>query len=86
MRACTGIDIFWIATDSTEVGFGPQTTYNAIEATGFFVIYVLINAYLLEQLFVGLLVDVFSQTSGHALLTVEQKNWYVSNPPNGNDA
>lgn len=73
------MELFWAAVDTTEHDMPPSTEYNYIFATVFFVLFVLINAFLLEQLFVGILVDVFSQSSGHALLTADQKNWQYVN-------
>ena len=73
------MEIFWGAVDTTEHELAPALEDNYISATVFFVLFVLINAFLLEQLFVGILVDVFSQSSGHALLTTNQKNWQYVN-------
>ena len=69
------MELFYAAVDTTEHESAPLMEDNYISATVFFVLFVMINAFLLEQLFVGILVDVFSQSSGHALLTETQKNW-----------
>eukprot|EP01050_Picozoa_sp_SAG11_P025940 SAG11_NODE_6035_length_1405_cov_1.515314_1_plen_468_part_11 len=48
---------------------------NAALAVPFFITFMMINSFMLEQLFVGVLVDHFAQSSGHALMTAQQKNW-----------
>lgn len=69
------MELFYAAVDTTDHASAPLMEDNYLSATIFFVLFVMINAFLLEQLFVGILVDVFSQSSGHALLTADQKNW-----------
>jgi voltage-dependent calcium channel L type alpha-1D len=68
-------DIYLTCTDATQIDEAPQTDRNAVFAAPFFLIFIMVNSFMLEQLFVGVLVDHFAQSSGHALMTAEQKNW-----------
>jgi len=44
-------------------------------ASLFFITFIVINGFMLEELFIGMLVEIFSQTSGTVLLTETQKKW-----------
>ena len=59
----------------TCVDCAPDPNYSADVAFAFFASFMVINAFMLDKLFVGLLVDFFQQESGSALMTNEQKNW-----------
>jgi Ca2+-binding EF-hand superfamily protein len=53
----------------------PKQDDSALGAFLFFAGFMIINAFMLDKLFVGVLVDFFQQESGSALMTAEQKNW-----------
>lgn len=67
--------IFYQVADSTSHELPPEQEANLITASTFFTIFILINGFMLEELFIGMLVEVFSQTSGTVLLTKTQKKW-----------
>lgn len=53
----------------------PEPNRSASVSFMFFASFMVVNAFMLDKLFVGLLVDFFQQESGSALMTSEQKNW-----------
>ena len=53
----------------------PEPNRSASVAFAFFASFMIVNAFMLDKLFVGVLVDFFQQESGSALMTSEQKNW-----------
>ena len=57
------------------VDCAPEPNYSASVAFMFFASFMVVNAFMLDKLFVGLLVDFFQQECGSALMTSEQKNW-----------
>eukprot|EP01043_Picozoa_sp_COSAG02_P025025 COSAG02_NODE_1390_length_12915_cov_6.825531_1_plen_3708_part_00 len=61
--------------DSLCVDCAPEPNNSASVAFGFFASFMVVNAFMLDKLFVGVLVDFFQQESGSALMTSEQKNW-----------
>jgi hypothetical protein len=67
--------IFYQVVDSTPYEQAPEVDASVYTSSIFFVIFILINGFMLEELFVGMLVEVFSQSSGTVLLTASQKKW-----------
>eukprot|EP01050_Picozoa_sp_SAG11_P000599 SAG11_NODE_20_length_25330_cov_18.348143_17_plen_1316_part_00 len=66
--------IFYKVADSAEyLNAAPSHEQNIVTASTFFCIFILINGFMLEELFIGMLVEVFSQSSGTVLLTAAQK-------------
>ena len=61
------------ADSAEEPGEAPVKESQVVTASIFFCTFILINGYMMEELFVGMLVEVFSQTSGTVLLTAAQK-------------
>eukprot|EP01043_Picozoa_sp_COSAG02_P036745 COSAG02_NODE_2712_length_8183_cov_20.357867_4_plen_1548_part_01 len=61
--------------DALCVDCAPEPNNSASVAFGFFASFMVVNAFMLDKLFVGVLVDFFQQESGSALMTSEQKNW-----------
>jgi Ca2+-binding EF-hand superfamily protein len=61
--------------DAICVDCAPTPNGSASVAFGFFASFMIVNAFMLDKLFVGVLVDFFQQESGSALMTSEQKNW-----------
>ena len=68
-------DIYFKCVDAVAIDAAPSRDSNAVFTVPFFILFLMVNTIMLEQLFVGVLVDHFSQSSGHALMTSEQKNW-----------
>ncbi len=68
-------ELFFYATDATDPDLAPQKDDNIIIAGAFHVLFIMINGFMLEELFIGMLVEIFSQTSGTVLLTENQKKW-----------
>jgi hypothetical protein len=68
-------ELFYYATDVTEPDMPPIKDDNIIIAGVFHVLFIMINGFMLEELFIGMLVEIFSQTSGTVLLTENQKKW-----------
>jgi hypothetical protein len=68
-------ELFFYATDITDVDMAPEKDDNLFVASAFFVTFIVINGFMLEELFIGMLVEIFSQTSGTVLLTETQKKW-----------
>eukprot|EP01052_Picozoa_sp_SAG31_P006997 SAG31_NODE_329_length_17643_cov_10.377793_2_plen_1951_part_00 len=66
--------IFYKFVDAAEMeGQAPAYEQNITTASVFFICFILINGFMLEELFIGMLVEVFSQSSGTVLLTAAQK-------------
>ena len=64
-----------IGMDTTHVDLAPLPNDTGGVAFAFFAAFMILNAFMLDKLFVGVLVDFFQQESGSALMTAEQKNW-----------
>jgi hypothetical protein len=72
------VEVMRIGMDTPSgscVDCAPVPNYSASVAFAFFASFMVVNAFMLDKLFVGLLVDFFQQESGSALMTSEQKNW-----------
>lgn len=68
-------ELFYYATDATDPDLAPIKDDNIVIAGAFHVLFIMINGFMLEELFIGMLVEIFSQTSGTVLLTETQKKW-----------
>jgi len=68
-------ELFYYATDTVEEDEAPVKDANILIAGVFHVVFIMINGFMLEELFIGMLVEIFSQTSGTVLLTETQKKW-----------
>ena len=68
-------ELFFYATDTVDVELAPSTDANFFWASVFHVLFIMINGFMLEELFIGMLVEIFSQSSGTVLLTETQKKW-----------
>lgn len=68
-------ELFYYATDATDADLAPEKDANVVIAGAFHVLFIMINGFMLEELFIGMLVEIFSQTSGTVLLTENQKKW-----------
>ena len=68
-------ELFYYATDTAEEDEAPIKDNNIFMAGCFHVLFIMINGFMLEELFIGMLVEIFSQTSGTVLLTETQKKW-----------
>jgi hypothetical protein len=68
------VDIMNTCLDITDVDLAPS--YNATTSHAvFFVVFTLLGGFFITNLFVGVLVEQFLQSSGTALLTAEQEKW-----------
>jgi hypothetical protein len=67
--------ILRIGMDTDKIDMAPTPNENKYAAFGFFAGFMVINAFMLDKLFVGVLADFFAQESGSALMTADQKNW-----------
>ena len=68
-------ELFYVATDVTEEDMAPGKDEAIVMAGAFHVIFIFINGFMLEELFIGMLIEIFSQASGTVLLTENQKKW-----------
>ena len=68
-------ELFYYVTDVYRLDMAPRENQNLLSASLFFITFIVINGFMLEELFIGMLVEIFSQTSGTVLLTETQKKW-----------
>ena len=68
------VEIMNWCLDITDVGEAPIENFSESFAI-FYVIYTLLGGFFITNLFVGVLVEEFQQSSGSALMTEEQEKW-----------
>ena len=52
-------ELFYYATDCTDPDFAPSKNNNVVIAGAFHVLFIMINGFMLEELFIGMLVEIF---------------------------
>eukprot|EP01050_Picozoa_sp_SAG11_P007632 SAG11_NODE_643_length_7983_cov_2.198884_2_plen_1259_part_00 len=68
------IDIMYSGMDVTEVYKAPVRDA-AFENFAFFAVFIIFGSFFVTNIFIGVLVNVFGESSGSALLTERQKEW-----------
>jgi hypothetical protein len=68
------VDIMHSGMDTTEVDMAPILN-NSYSHFVFFVIFTVLGSFFVTNLFIGVLVNVFRESSGSALLTEAQQHW-----------
>eukprot|EP00736_Rhodelphis_marinus_P012787 Rmarinus@m.2580 len=72
------VDIMWVAVDTTEIDHHPVENNNRVYIM-FFILFIIVGAFFLLNLFVGVVIDTFlalkKEYDGSAFLTEEQRNW-----------